>query len=156
MKRNDSLWQRLFDLSNSDSFDINNLWNSFATQGENGLEKKPKFLREKVDFAAPIVNKCIEGQSNQLFIGSTRRQIFKLNRLPVILMGSQIDIVDHLRSFACKTLLQPCFTFDSKSVTQKKRKEMDSSTFNKIPKVRWTPGSRNKSKKGTFLSVKNW
>ena len=60
MKRNDSLWQRLLASSNNDSFYINNLWTSFATQGENDLEKKNKFLREKVDFAAPIVDKRIE------------------------------------------------------------------------------------------------
>ena len=46
MKRNDSLWHRLFAASNNDSFNINNLWSSFATQGENVLEKKNKFFRE--------------------------------------------------------------------------------------------------------------
>ena len=66
-------------------------------------------------------------------------------------MGSQIDIVDHLRSFACKTLLQPCFTFDNKSFTQTKREEMDNSTYNEITKVRWTSGSPNKKQKNDLL-----
>ena len=66
-------------------------------------------------------------------------------------MGSQIDIVDHLRSFACKTLLLDWFTFDSNSVIQKKRKEVRSSTLNEIPKVRWVKGTPNKRQKADLI-----
>ena len=30
----------------------------------------------------------------------------RVNCLPVFVMGPQIDIVDHVRSFLCKTLMQ--------------------------------------------------
>ena len=70
-------------------------------------------------------------------------------------MGSQIGIVDHIRSFACETLLLDWFAFDSDSVIQKKRKEVTSSKSNAIPQVRWATGSsKTNHKKLTLSSVK--
>ena len=103
MKRNDSLWHRLIAASKINSFNIKNTWSLFATQGDNILENKNKLLRDKVDFDATIFNKFIEGQNHQVLKGCTRGGIGRVNCLPVLLMGSQIDIVDHVCLFAWKT-----------------------------------------------------
>ena len=66
-------------------------------------------------------------------------------------MGYQIDIVEHLRSFACVSLLLDGFTFDSNSVIQKKWKEVRSSTLNEIPKVRWAKGTPNQRQKADLI-----
>ena len=108
------------------------------------VEKKQKLLRDKVDFNAPIFHKFIEGQNRQVLKGDTRGKMVRLNRLPVLLMGSQINIVDHVRSFACNTLLLHCFTSDNSSVIQKKQKEIRTSTYNEIPIMRWSSGSSHK------------
>ena len=62
-------------------------------------------------------------------------------------MGSQIDVVDHIRSFAYETMLQSnMFVFDSESDIQNKLKHDTSLRSNAIPQVRWkTVGPRNVS-----------
>ena len=62
-----------------------------------------------------------------------------LNRLLVPSMGSQINIVDHVRLSACKTLLQ--IGFNNNSIIQRKRKEMVMSFDNETPIARWASGS---------------
>ena len=63
----------------------------------------------------------------------------RLNRLPVFSMVSEIDIMDHVRSFACNTLLQ--VGLNNNFVILKKRKEMTTSTDNESPVTRYASGS---------------
>ena len=109
MDRNDLLWRRLFLSSNNDSFDINTLWTSYVTQGENSSDKKHKFLRDIVDFWGPTVRNLIEGDPHQVLSGCTNKKVYKLNRHAVKFMGSQIDIVDHIRSFVYEAMLLDIF-----------------------------------------------
>ena len=78
-------------------------------------------------------------------------ELLSLNRLPVLLMGSQIDIVDHVRLFACWSLLMDSFNYDSNSVTQKKRKDMGNSTYNDVPIIRWASGYSEKNEEKILL-----
>ena len=63
-----------FASSNDDTFDIKNLWTSFTIQGENACVKKPKFLREKVDFSAPTVKSLSKGERHRVLIGCTSKR----------------------------------------------------------------------------------
>ena len=60
LERHDSLWQRLFALSNNDSLNIKNVWSSFANEGGKTIVKKNKFLRDKVNFEEPILKNVLK------------------------------------------------------------------------------------------------
>ena len=70
------------------------------------MVKKNKFLGGKVGFDEPHFKKYIESNNHQVLKGCTKRIIAKVNRLPVFVQGSQIDIVDYVHSFLCKSLMQ--------------------------------------------------
>ena len=105
--RNDAVWKRLFASSNNDAFNIDNLWQVFA---EDGNKKKNKLIDKclmgKVSVDDKHVNKWIEGRSFQNMIGSGNGNVRKLNRTPVFQNGEQIDIVQDIVSFVAKTLMK--------------------------------------------------
>ena len=68
--------------------------------------KKNKFLRGKVQFDEPHFKEWIEGNKNQVLQGCTKGEIVRVDQLSVFVQGSQIDIVDYLHSFLCKSLMQ--------------------------------------------------
>ena len=95
-------------------------------------------MRDTVDFGAPNVRNLIEGERHQVLVGCTNKKVHKLNRHAVIFMGSQIDVVDHIRSIAYETMLQSnMFVFGSDSDIQNKLKQDTSLESNATPQVRW-------------------
>ena len=106
MKRNDNHWQRLFLASKNVTFDIGNLWHYFNLLGNKEIVKNKNKLGSKVTFDASHFNKWIEGDKQQILKGFTKGRIVRLNRQPILLQGSQIDIVDHVHSFVCKSFME--------------------------------------------------
>lgn len=74
-------------------------------------------MGEKVPFDAKHINEWIEGGSFQILTGSCRGKIVKLNRTPVSLEESQIDIVDFVHSFVAT-----CSMKDNESLLGKSKK----------------------------------
>ena len=52
-----------------------------------------------------LLKKGVEGNNHQVLKVYTDGTIMRANCLPVFITGSQINIVDHVRSFLCKTLM---------------------------------------------------
>ena len=89
------------------SFDIQNLWKLFANGGnvDKANTRQSKIIREPVDFDAPISNAWSDGKHCQSLQAKGRGKVISLNRLPVVLDGVRVDIVDLVQKFIMGTLI---------------------------------------------------
>ena len=71
-----------------------------------------------------LLKKCVEGNNRQVLKGCTNRKIVRVNRILVFVMESQIDIIDHVRSFLCKTLMHLRIKNTENQKRRKLRKEL--------------------------------
>ena len=107
-ERNDELWRRLFLSSKNQSYDMDKIWTSYESKLLNPSGEIHESVMEIVNFAAPNVMTVIDDErAVQQLTACTKTKMKKLNRQRVILNGNQIDVFDHLRSFAYDTILKP-------------------------------------------------